>query len=90
MPHLATPKPEPSSPIPRPPDPLNPLQPSVHQAKASGSAFDYYNLALAHSQQGNLESIAAPLEEALSRLPTFADAWINIGVYYQATARPQM
>ena len=53
------------------------------QARASGAAHDYYNMALAAAQLGRAEQVADALAEALFVQPDFADAWINFGVFFQ-------
>ena len=55
----------------------------LDQARATGSAADYYNAALAYSQLGQAEMVARALQAAVGSNPTFWDAWINFGVFFQ-------
>ena len=55
----------------------------AQQARASGAAHDFYNMALAAAQIGLDEQVADSLVEALFAQPTFANAWINFGVFFQ-------
>lgn len=53
------------------------------QARASGEAHDFYNMALAAAQIGMDETVADALTQAVFAQPTFANAWINFGVFFQ-------
>lgn len=53
------------------------------QAAASGNPYDFYNMALAASEVGWRDRVAEGLGEAVGRLPTLADAWVNFGVFFQ-------
>jgi tetratricopeptide (TPR) repeat protein len=55
----------------------------AEQARASGAAHDFYNMALAAAQLGRADQVADALVEAIFAQPSFADAWINFGVFFQ-------
>lgn len=55
----------------------------AEQARASRAAHDFYNMALAAAQIGRDDQVADALVEAIFAQPDFADAWINLGVFFQ-------
>jgi protein O-GlcNAc transferase len=55
----------------------------AEQARETGAAHDYYNMALAAAQVGRDDQVADALVEAIFAKPDFADAWINFGVFFQ-------
>ena len=55
----------------------------AEQARASGAAHDFYNMALAAAQVGREEQVADALTAAIFAQPDFASAWINFGVFFQ-------
>jgi tetratricopeptide (TPR) repeat protein len=59
------------------------LEAFSEQARMSGAAHDFYNMALAAAQLGRDEQVEDALVEALFVKPDFADAWINLGVFFQ-------
>ena len=49
----------------------------------TGSAAHYYNAALAYSELGKSSMAIQALQAAVGNNPTFWDAWINFGVFFQ-------
>jgi tetratricopeptide (TPR) repeat protein len=55
----------------------------LEYAQNTGSAAHYYNAALAYSQMGQADMVVRSLQAAVGSKPTFWDAWINFGVFFQ-------